>query len=200
MKRAKNLFLLCIAFMLVFGSFNVVHASESVAVDEFEYLRAAFELVNSITEEQAEQFKAENEIWIREIGLRLDAYLSTIPAEQHDFVVIRLMGGNPFSRTGNVDEFFTFHTFHPNRGGFPTISVTPTWGVRLWGPTMRSGWNALVAQYPIMRGTSYSSLWMQYECHWHYDAFGWFAGPTWDLEIGRPNVSWLQMTLSRCNP
>jgi hypothetical protein len=195
MKNVRKLSYIAIATLLLLGNtFPAVAATQS---SDFEYLRAAIATVNAVPSEEINQYIADNREWIDDIGLRMDVYLLTIPEAQRNDTITRLMGGNPLTRSGNLDEYFNFTTYH-YRGDYWTYSMNPKWGVRLWGPTMQAAWAELGIAYAGIRNDN-GSLWNQYECHWNYDAFGLLAGD-WDLEVGRPIVSGFDMLTSLCNP
>jgi len=195
MKKFQKILCLALSALMLLG--NTVAASAATNTDEFEYLKSAIETVNSIPESEIEQFIEDNQEWIDEIGERLDAYLENIPEDEQNDEVTKLMGGNPLSRSGNLDKYFKSTKYH-KRGGYWTYTMSPKWGVRLWGPTMKAGWEELGKTYSGIRNDN-GSLWNQYRCHWDYDVFGLVAGE-WDLEEGRPVIAYSGMFAALCNP
>lgn len=169
--------------------------------DEFEYLRGAIKTIDAVPSEERNQYLEDNREWIDEIGVRLDAYLETIPEEQQNDEVKSLLSDsfmvNSLGLEGNLGEYFDDVWFH-TRDGWSTYSMEPKWSVRLWEKTMKAAWTELGNNYKGIRNDN-GSLWNQYKCHWNYDAMGALAG-SWDLEVGRPIVSEAQMIKTRCNP
>lgn len=196
MKNAKRLVCLALTALMLLG--NAVTAAAATQTNEFEYLKGAIETIDAVPSEEINQYIEDNREWIDEIGVRLDAYLETIPEEQQHDTITRLLGGNPMARlSGNLDEYFNSVVYH-YRGGYWTYSLDPKWSVRLWGPTMEAAWAELGNNYSGIRNDN-GSLWNQYRCHWDYDVLGLIAGD-WDLEVGRPLVPYSDMFAARCNP
>lgn len=127
----------------------------------------------------------------------MDIYLATVSEEEKNAVITQLLGGNPYSRSGNLDEYFSYTEEHI-RNDYLTYSMDPKWAVRLWRPTMEAAWAELEDAYSGIRNDN-GSLWNQYLCHWDYDAFGIVAG-IWDLEVGRPLIDYSDMFAALCNP
>ncbi|MDD3393230.1 MAG: DUF2599 domain-containing protein [Anaerotignum sp.] len=196
MKNAKRLVCLALTALMLLG--NAVTAAAATQTNEFEYLKGAIETIDAVPSEEINQYIEDNREWIDEIGVRLDAYLETIPEEQQHDTITRLLGGNPMARlSGNLDEYFNSVVYH-YRGDYWTYSLDPKWSVRLWGPTMEAAWAELGNNYSGIRNDN-GSLWNQYRCHWDYDVLGLIAGD-WDLEVGRPLVPYSDMFAARCNP
>lgn len=196
MKKVKKLSCLVVAAFILLG--NTIGVAAAVPQpSEFEYLKNAIATINAVPVEDTNQYIEDNHEWIDEIGERLDAYVATIPEDEQNDMVTKLLGGNPLSRSGNLDEYFDYTEYH-YRGGYWTYSMEPKLAVRLWKPTMVAAWEELEDSYYGIRNDN-GSLWNQYLCHWDYDAFGVVAG-IWDLEQGRPLVDYSEMFAALCNP
>lgn len=159
----------------------------------FEQLATDFVKVRNVPAEQYPQFIADNPEWIEEVGERLDAFLADLPEEERAGVLRQLMNRNPLQRAGSLSDYFHSHIYHV-RGGWNTYSLDPVLSVRLWGPSMEAAWSALAAYYsPIANDNG--SLWNQYKCHWDL-----VVEKVWDIERGRPLVSYPATLAALCNP
>ena len=196
MKRIKTLLCVMLAVLLSLSSTAFAYA-ETSKTDEFEYLKKAILKIDSISDSEIEQFVHENREWIDEVGMRLEAYLNSVPVNDQRQTLTYIMGGTPSPRGNNLSDYFKSTRYH-YRGGYWTYSVNPKWSVRLYRPTMEAAWSALGNAYYGIRNDN-GSLWNQYLCHWDYDAFGIVAGE-WDLEVGRPVIPYSQMFAALCNP
>lgn len=167
--------------------------------NEFEYLRDAIKTIDTVPTEERSQYLEDNREWIDEIEVRLENYLETIPEEQQNDVVKSLYSDEimALSLSGNLGEYFDDVWYHL-RDGWWTYSMEPKWSVRLWESTMKAAWTELGKNYNGIKNDN-GSLWNQYKCHWNYDAGGLLAG-SWDLEVGLPIVSEIEMIKARCNP
>lgn len=201
MKNTKKLICFLLMTLMIVG--NTVSVVAATQPNEFQYLQNAINKIDAIPSDEINQYLKENREWIDEVGVRLDSYLATIPEEQHTSTITRLLAGNNKSNklsaslSGNLDEYFNSVKYH-YRGGYWTYSLDPKWSVRLWGPTMEAAWEELGSVYSGVRNDN-GSLWNQYKCHYDFDILGLIAGD-WDLEEGRPLVSYADTVKALCNP
>lgn len=200
--KLKMVGIAALTTVMFLGNFAPASAAKQTTNEnEFEYLRGAMETIDAVPSEERNQYLEENQEWIDEIGVRLEAYLETFPEEQQNDEVDRLLSDDSmfqtFAMQGNLPDYFDDVWFH-TRNGWDTYSMYPKWSVRLYGPTMEAAWKELGVWYSGIRNDN-GSLWNQYKCHWNYDVFGALAG-SWDLERGRPIVSEAEMIRTRCNP
>ncbi len=186
-----------VILVIIIASMSVFAGAYDGYTDDFEYLKKSIATIDSICEKDIQQFVVENRGWIKELSNRLDKYLLTIPEEQRHDVITRLMGGDPSTRSNNLDEYFNSTEYHL-RGGYWTYSLDPKWSVRLLFPTLKAAWEELETVYDGIRDDN-GSLWNQYMCHYDLNAFG-IAANIWDLEEGRPLIDYSGMVDVLCNP
>lgn len=189
---------LMMAVTMMVGAFGMTTVAQAAEMNEFEYLKAAIQKIDSVPEDEVSQFVQENREWIDEVDARLDSYLDEFSESDQQIEVANLVGDDVSTlAAGNLDEYFTYVECH-KRGGYWTYSMDPKLSVRLLGSVMQAAWQELGNNYSGIRNDN-GSLWNQYRCHWDYDAFGIVAG-IWDLEVGRPVIPYEDMFAARCNP
>lgn len=189
---------LMMAVTMMVGAFGMTTVAQAAEMNEFEYLKAAIQKIDSVSEDEVSQFVQENREWIDEVDARLDSYLDEFSESDQQIEVANLVGDDVSTlAAGNLDEYFTYVEYH-KRGGYGTYSMDPKLSVRLLGSVMQAAWQELGNNYSGIRNDN-GSLWNQYRCHWDYDAFGIVAG-IWDLEVGRPVIPYEDMFAARCNP
>jgi len=166
---------------------------DAVSTASFDQLVVDFNRVRNVPSNQYSEFIAENGAWIDEVSVRLDEFLATVPEHERAEVMRTLMSRSPLQRAASLSDYFHSHVYHV-RGGYNTYSLDPVLSVRLWGPSMEAAWKALAAYYsPIANDNG--SLWNQYKCHWDL-----VFENIWDIERGRPLVSYAATLAALCNP
>jgi hypothetical protein len=86
----------------------------------------------------------------------------------------------------------------------PTLVVTPTEAARAAAGSYeagREGWEQLVSRFPDPRlDEAAARLRDQYICHQQFATIDEPDKPTWDLELNRPDVGYLETAKALCNP
>jgi hypothetical protein len=200
MKKMKKMVALLFVVVMVMSfatprSVFAVEFSDGNTLSEFEQLKADITKIESlVNHDNFQEFYKQNKEWIRDINIRLEKYMANIPKDQRAIVMNELRGEDPYSITG-VSDYFYYTEYHL-RGGFWTYSLDPKLPVRLWGPSAQAGWEALAGiYYYIAMSPPGSSLHDQYWCH-----FDLVFADIWDIERGRPDVSYFDTLAALCNP
>jgi hypothetical protein len=185
-----------IALVAICGITLLIPASALAEYDneplsEHDQLKAAIAIIESVDINDMQEFCNSNQEWLLDINTRLDVYLEAIPASQREAALIELRGENP--RLRYVFDYFDSFTYGM-RNGFLTYSLLPKMSTRLLWAYAEAGWVDLTSIYTGI-GNDNGSLYNQYMCH-----FDLFVEADWDIEIGRPLVSYAATLLALCNP
>lgn len=195
MKKIKKVFSLLLVVIMAITStstaFAISDLSENEPLSERDQLQADIAVIESVGLDNLQEFYNQNKDWIEDVNNRLEAYLANIPVDQRDAVLKELRDGEFSARAAS--DYFTSYTYH-YRSGWWTYSMTPKLSTRLLRPYAQAGWDELAAIYSGIRNDN-GSLSNQYWCH-----FDLFVEADWDIEEGRPLVSYADTLLALCNP
>lgn len=169
---------------------TAVFASE-VPQDTHISLQDDIAIINEISADELEAFLEENAAWLESVNVELENYLMTYPEEERSDVIKDLQGFSPNARSSS--SYFEWHSY-TWRGGYWTYNMYPNMSTRLLRPLALAGWYELNDEYGYL-GSLSESLANQYFCH--FDAFIEFE---WNIERGRPDVSYAETILKLCNP
>lgn len=194
MKKFNKLFALLLAAVMAITISAPAFAKEKPS--KVDQLKADIKKIESVKLDNLHKFKTENEKWIKDVNTRLEEYLEDIPKDKRDNVLRELRG----ETTGvvgvtAVSDYFTSYSYH-YRNGYMTYSMTPKTSTRVLRPYCQAGWVELGKAYTaIAQSAAGSSLHDQYWCH-----FEALIESDWDIEEGRPDVSFLKTIQKLCNP
>lgn len=171
---------------------TVFATSGDMEQDVFSSLKEDIAIINQVSEEDLQSFAEENEEWIENVNLELENYLNTFPESERDDVIKQLQGvkANARAYSGNF-EWYNYK----KRGDYMTYSMYPKMSTRLLTSIGVHGWQELNRAYNNGLGRDGGSLYDQYWCH--FDAK---IEAEWNIEVGRPDVSYAQTLKSLCNP
>lgn len=193
MKKMKTLFTLLLVAVMTITTSVSVFAEENTSKDaksEVGQLKADIAKIESVDYDDLKEFYNKNNEWIEDVNTNLEEYMTDIPQAERDNELKKLRGDNLYT-LASVSDYFNSHTFHL-RNGYWTYSMEPKMSTRLLRPYANAGWDELVDYYYSINT---DSLQDQYMCH--FDAF---IESDWDIEQGRPNVSYAATLLALCNP
>lgn len=189
-RRITFLFIACL--VLLVPACRVQDLGSPGDDDEmYNQLKADIAVIENVELENLKEFYEENKDWLADVNSRLNSYIANVPESQQRSVLIELRDDMPATR--GIYDYFTSHTYHM-RGGYWTYSMKPKMSTRLLSTYCRAGWRELSSIYYYIR-TDTGSLSNQYWCH--FDAF---IESGWDIERGRPHVSYFNTLLALCNP
>lgn len=212
MKKLDKLFTLLLVAVMVITISTSAFAEEyssKVEMSEVDKLKADIASVENVKVEDLQEFYKENQEWIEDVNTRLEEYLKDIPEDQKHSALREVLGSTTsegqidstlgellgVAASGSVYDYFNSVQYH-FRGGYWTYSMAPKTATRLWAPTCQAGWVALGTIFSGIRNAAPgSSLHDQYWCH--FDAL---IEANWDIEVGRPDVSYLATLWALCNP
>lgn len=203
MKKIKTFTLALVVFMSIssvavsaespdtnFTDIEVGTVESAVSYDAiFEELKSDFEIIDQIEEDSAQEFYENNTDWIEDVNSKLENYLAAYPESERSGIIAKLMNINPMSRAywGN------FNWYNQGmRGGYWSFNMSPKMSTRLLRSVAEEGWNEIARSYNLHGN---QSLYNQYMCH--FDAF---IESEWNIEAGRPNVSYAETIRKLCNP
>lgn len=162
-------------------------------LSEYQQLQADIALIEKLSLEDLQEFQEKNEEWLEDVNKRLETYLASISTSKgrQDTALRDLVGSSSVNKAAS--DYFNWYTYH-YRGGYWTYSMQPKMSTRLLRPIAIAGWNQLASIYSGISSDN-GSLFNQYMCH--FDAF---IEADWDIEKGRPYVSYFNTLLAFCNP
>lgn len=197
MKHLSAFFSLLIAITMVITSTTTATAFSGQDLSkpltsEVEQLKADIALIEAVNPNDLKEFYNKNKEWIKDLNIRLEEYIADIPENQRDIILKELRGDGEYS-IRSISDYFNSHTFHL-RNGYWTYSMTPKTSTRLLWSYAAAGWVELGRYYAGIRNDD-GSLYNQYMCH-----FDLVVDPNWDIEVGRPLVSYSATLLALCNP